>query len=365
VIEINYFQVPVNVESYDVRAMRAVRRQINERLQVKSGEHVLIVADFHTEREMIEAFASAVVGAGAVPTILLMPNSGWDPWPLRLTRIAQNTILKGEADAVIFCERSFQSTWGLPTKSSTALMTEGENTKEKTSRWLHGSEQTWKYHGVFDIDREEMEKYYDIAKRIGTLIGAGKRVRITGKGGTDITAEIYGGGCETWMYLQSLVNPGIKPLAWMWEGGAVNGCEVDIAVAAGTAEGIVVWDGPVAFVRGHGEPIRLTFEKGKIVAVEGGKDALIFERLLARIENLNQIVEMAAGLTPGWMPDGAVHAEKRGLGNCHVACGGWYPHLLSAAHVQPTPYMHIDGTIYCGTMEIDGKKVIEQGRVLV
>jgi leucyl aminopeptidase (aminopeptidase T) len=357
-IEINYFQAVDNVESYDVRAMRAVKRQINERLQVKPGEHVLIVADFATEREMIQAFASAVVEAGAIPTMLIMPNSGWDPWPLRLTPIAQNAISRGEADAIVCCERTFVSWWGIERPAN-------EEPKGKVPRMLYGSEQTWKYHGVFDIDKEEMEKYYDIAKRLARVVETGKKVRITGKGGTDITAEIYGGGMETSNYLRSLKNPEIIAKDWMWEGGGVNGCEMDIAPATGTAEGIVIWDGPVAHVRSHGEPIRLTIEKGKIVSVEGGKDSLIFKRLLARIENMDQIVEMAAGLTPGWIPDGSVHGEKRGLGNCHVACGGWYPHLLSPAHVQPKPYMHIDGTVYCGTMEIDGKKVIEEGKVRV
>ena len=203
-----------------------------------------------------------------------------------------------------------------------------------------------------------------MAKRIGRVIGTGKKVRITGKGGTDITAEIYGGGMETENYLRSLKDPEVS-LIWQWEGVGVNGCEVDIAVMPGTAEGIVVWDGPVAHVRGHGDPIKLIVEKGRIVSVEGLKDAIIFKRLLARIENMDQIVEMAAGLTPGWYPDGAIHAEKRGLGNTHVTCGGWYPHLLPRDFVQPNPYMHIDGTIYCGTMEIDGKKVIEEGKIFV
>jgi hypothetical protein len=356
-VEINSFEVPAKAESYDVRAMRAVRRQVKERLKIEPGEHVLITADFHTEREMIEAFASAVVEAGGIPTILIQPNAGWDPWPLRLTPIAESAITSGSADAIILCERSFVAFWGLP---------HGWGEKGKKLKAIYGSEQTWKYHGIFDIDREEMEKYYDAAKRIAKVIQSGEKVRITGKGGTDITAKIYGGGFETWQYLESLSNPEVKPLPWMWEGGPVNGCEVDITPTAGTAEGIVVWDGPVAFVRSHGEPIKMTVEKGKIVAVEGGADSLIFKRLLDRVENLNQIIELAAGLTPGWMPDGSVHGEKRGLGNCHMACGEWYPEVLSPDHVKTKPYyMHIDGAIYRGTMEIDGKKVIEEGKIIV
>ncbi|MBN1367775.1 MAG: hypothetical protein JW967_07600 [Dehalococcoidales bacterium] len=357
--EINYFAEVDNVESFDVRAMRAVKRQVNERLQVKPGEHVLILADFGTEKEMIQAFTSAVVEAGAIPTIMIMPNSGWDPWPLRLTPIAHDAISNGIADAIIRCERTFVSQWGK------IMDPPVQQPPAKVSRQMQGSEQTWKYHGVFDIDKDEMEKYYDIANRIARIIETGKKVRITGRGGTDITAEIHGGGQETENYLHSLKNPEIIAKDWMWVGGHVNGCEVDIAPRNGTAEGIVVWDGPVAHVRGHGEPIKLTIKNGKIVSVDGGKDAFIFKRLLERVKDLDQIVEMAAGLTPGWFPDGAVHAEKRGLGNTHVTCGGWYPRLLSPGHVQPTPYMHIDGTIYCGTLEIDGKKVIEEGKVLV
>jgi hypothetical protein len=29
------------------------------------------------------------------------------------------------------------------------------------------------------------------------------------------------------------------------------------------------------------------------------------------------------------------------------------------------PYMHIDVTVYCGTIEVDGKKIIEEGNVFV
>jgi len=42
---------------------------------------------------------------------------------------------------------------------------------------------------------------------------------------------------------------------------------------------------------------------------------------------MEQIVEMAAGLTPGWIPDGSVHDEKGDMGDCHVACGDWHPNL--------------------------------------
>lgn len=353
--EINYFQAVDQVVSYDVRAMRAVHRQLHERMQLKPGEHVLIVGDFATPKEMIEAFSSAVVEAGAIPTIMIMPNSGWDPWPLRSTPIAENTMLYGGADLIISCEQTYWSGWGLSRPN---------DPNWKMARQLTGSEQSWKYHGVFDIEKEEMQKYFDIAKRIALVIGDGKKIRITGKGGTDITAEIYGGGMETDNYLQSLKNPDMG-IIWQWEGVGINGCEVDVAVKPGTAEGIVVWDGPVAHVRSHGEPIRATVKKGRIVSVDGGKDALLFRRLMGRIKNMDQIVEMAAGLTPGWYPDGAIHAEKRGLGNTHVTCGGWYAHLLPPGFVMPDPYVHIDGTIYCGAMEIDGKTVIDEGEVFV
>ncbi len=356
-IDINYFVGPENYESYDLRALRAVKRQVEERLQVKPGEHVLIMADFATEKEMVQAYATAVINCGGVPTIMTMPNSGWDPWPLKLTPIVQKTLENSGADAVIFCERTLLCIWGFQRPASTKNAT-------APFRMLQASEQTWKYHGAFDISKEEMEKYYDIARRMADIIGKGKKVKMTGKGGTDITSEIFGGGFETWNYLHSKKNPEIHSV-WNWEGGGVNGCESDICVATGTAEGVVVFDGPIAHIRAHGDPVRLTVKKGKVVAVDGGRDALIFKRLRDRIQNMDQVVEIAAGLTPGWIPDGAVHAEKRGLGNVHLAVGGWYPQVLPQGFTQPTPYMHVDGTVYCGTLEIDGKKIIEEGKVLI
>ena len=113
-IEINYFQPVDVITNHDVRAMRAVRRQIHERMQVKPGEHVLIVGDFATPKEMIEAFSSAVVEALAIPTIMIMPNSGWDEWPLRSTPIAENVMLNSGADLIISCEQTYWSGWGLP-----------------------------------------------------------------------------------------------------------------------------------------------------------------------------------------------------------------------------------------------------------
>jgi len=74
---------------------------------------------------------------------------------------------------------------------------------------------------------------------------------------------------------------------------------------------------------------------------------------------------MATGLTHGWIPDGSAHDEKEGLGRLSRGMRWLAPHFLQSTHAQPKPCMHIDGIVYCETIEIDGKKIIEEENVFV
>jgi len=349
-------------ESYDIHARRMIRRLV-DMVEVKPGEHVLIVADFATERKLIDGFAHCVVDAGGIPTMVIMPNAGWDPCPYALTKPAAKAYLGADVFIGITAS-SPAATWGLTDEIRKYKVV------EKKLRGMNITEYPFKTYGIFDHPDEEHLEMWKNAEKIARIILNGKKSRITSKAGTDITAEIYGLGVECLLHISpEEFHPEYPKHRWgpVPPGGHVNlGCEVDWVPVYGTAEGTVVWDGPVGCVcKDHDEPIILTVEKSRVMKVKGGAEARIFKQLLSKHKNADQIVEMSIGLTPWWVKDGCIRTERKGLGNAHVTCGGWSPVVLGSGYLTVEPYIHMDGTIYHATLEIDGKKIVDDGEILV
>ena len=143
--------------------------------------------------------------------------------------------------------------------------------------------------------------------------------------------------------------------------GGVIDCEVHFTPNFGTTEGVFFSDGPGLWVPGGAthplEPIKVTVEKGKIVKVEGGKEADIVRGLVETSDKggRNDVIsELGVGMNSYWTPDGSLHWEKKGLGNMHVAFGGR----------ETRTAFYCDLSIHHGTFWVDGKKYVDDGKLL-
>lgn len=195
-----------------------------------------------------------------------------------------------------------------------------------------------------------------ITRRLKRHLEGKEQVSITTPLGTDLTFSIAGRDVVEDTGL--IHNPG--------QFGNLPAGECFVAPLEDSAEGVLVVDKsfPELVVE---QPVRMIFEKGRVVAIEGGAEA---EELLRRIEhgeqllngeNCRVIAELGIGTNPKARLTGRVITDEKVMGTIHVAIGDNASHGYG---VNPAP-IHIDGIVGQPTLVVDGETLIEKGRYLV
>jgi len=210
------------------------------------------------------------------------------------------------------------------------------------------------------LENELSADYQEIAaitRRLKTHLQGKDQVHITTPLGTDLTCSIAGRDIKEDSGL--IHQPG--------QFGNLPAGECFVAPLEDSAEGVLVVDKsfPEMVVQ---QPVRMTFEKGRVVAIEGGVEA---QELLRRIEygeqrehgeNCRIIAELGIGTNPKARLTGNLMTDEKVMGTIHVAIGD--NASPSYGGVNPAP-IHIDGVVGQPTLVVDGKTLINEGRYLV
>jgi leucyl aminopeptidase (aminopeptidase T) len=144
------------------------------------------------------------------------------------------------------------------------------------------------------------------------------------------------------------------------ESGCLPDGEVSFGPAAGSANGVLYVDGPIANIGRAPTPVKLVVKSGRITAVEGNsEEAGRLEYVIRTIENADNFAEIAIGLNPKSQRTGEFNEEKKGLGNIHIACG-----RSAGSHRKFDVWstIHYDMVIYNPTIELDGRTIVDKGK---
>ena len=177
---------------------------------------------------------------------------------------------------------------------------------------------------------------------------------MTTPGGTDCTFDVTG---REWKLDDGVLD---QPGAF----GNLPAGEAFVAPLATGADGLCVIDRSIA-LGGVGlvdEPIRMTFERGRIVAIEGGSSAAATRAAIAEAgEGADVVAELGIGTNAGARITGSVITDEKVLGTAHVAFGdnasGSYGGDNRAA-------IHVDGVMADATIEADGAVVMQLGALV-
>lgn len=95
--------------------------------------------------------------------------------------------------------------------------------------------------------------------------------------------------------------------------------QINVVPRFGSINGVIVFDGSVTppFGTTPDAPIRLTIENSKIVKIEGGRDAAIFEEHLKSFEDegMFKLAHIAYGFNPGAVLTGNIVEDERVWGS--------------------------------------------------
>jgi len=196
-----------------------------------------------------------------------------------------------------------------------------------------------------------------VQKRTEALVKAfegADKVKITTVKGTNLTLSIKGRP-------PLLVTP-IREKGVMMGPMPLWG-EVAFAVIEDSAEGVYVADGVMNIVAPFGlkEPITVSVKNGRAIDFKGGAEAAHLKHVIESSDaNANVVAEFSIGT--GHLEKLGTLSEKGMLGTIHLALGDNHSAYPGGKNVSK---LHIDATIRSPTVEVDGKLVIKEGKVVI
>ena len=213
----------------------------------------------------------------------------------------------------------------------------------------HGGRQI--YMGLVDgelLRGELSQPPVNLEEKAGTLLDqldGVKELRVRGKAGTDLRLRADGRRFLT----------DATPLE---PGGYANypGGEVFTSPLEDSAEGVLVADLTVPYtVEGLvDEPVKLTFKRGRVTSIEGGRAADMLRDLVEDSgEGADVIAELGIGFYPGLEPRGHVMLDEKAAGTAHVAIGnntGLYGGVNKSS-------IHVDMIFSDAEIEADGRRI--------
>ena len=283
-----------------IDAIKTADMIVRELLAIQEEEEVVLVADPETDMEMVWAISGISQAVGAECTIALMPSRPVEE-SLKMTKFIDRGL--ETADVMIGMTKASGAACWSPTVSRLR--------REKRLRffsmvlrdldiWTKGGA-TANYHEILEA-----------GKRLQAAWSTGSDIHLTSKKGTDLTAKID--GAPPFIEAGFANQPGLT--------AAFSDGEVSQGPVEGSANGVVVVDGPIAHVGLPATPIRLEIKGGKVVRIEGDeKGARQLRDIIENVKDADNFAEIGIGLNPKCRPNGDFEEEKKRLGNVHIAIG--------------------------------------------
>lgn len=310
---------------------------ITKLLKVKQNEKVIIIADSETNRKMIESLISTLEHIGAEYLLSIIPRKLKDH--TTLPSIVQKCL--SEADVVIGITRASAAPSYDP---EVARLLKKKKIRYMSmvlrdlNNWTQGA-------ALADYDT-----VYEKARKLSNVLQNREIVELESRLGTKLKALMKN--------RRIIIEAGFatKP----GESAAFSDGEVSFTPVEGTAEGTVIIDGPITYLGKLSEPIKLTIKNGKVIDVEGGREAETIKKWLKEVENFNNFAEIGIGVNYAARKNGDWQEEKKKEGNIHIALGD---NIYYGGTIKCN--LHVDMVIYNATLKVDGEIIVENGKLLI
>ncbi len=320
-----------------IELMRGSRVAVETCLGVKADEAVLIVTDY--ERQLIaEALAAAVQSLSGDPVITTMRprlRNAEEPPP----SVAAAMCAVQVAFLVTTRSLSHTSAREEATKAGVRLA----SMPGITAEMMKAGGMTADYHQVAEISQRVTEALIGKSEVvIETALGT--RLRL-GQAGRQVAQPP-----DTGLYR----NPG--------EWGNLPAGEAYIAPLETEADGTFIVDGSLAQIGIPDQPVRLEFQGGRIVQIDGGQAAARLRALLADLNDPRAYVvaEFGIGTNPAARFVGITVEDEKILGTAHVAIGRNTG--FGGTNMAP---IHLDFITTRPTVRADGQTIMRNGQLTV
>lgn len=330
---------------YEYELGKAATTLVKELFGLKPGETFVITADTESDSQVVNAVARAAFSIGAKPMVIWMAS------PLGVGKAADPmlpvealTAALKEADAWV----EFNNKWLLYSTPFDVAMKENKRLRYLC---LVGMDADMMVRCIGRVDYQVLKEFEE---RVTEMTKGAKHVRMTTPAGEDVEFDndpTRPVSCETG-YADT---PGPHMLA-----GQIGWSPVFESI-----NGVVVFDGslvpPIGLLR---EPVKLYIEKGKVVKIEGGKEATEFEAWLKSFADpmMLRLAHVCYGFNPGAKLTGNILEDERVWGATEWGLGQVGPMYVPPDGI-PAP-SHTDGICLNTSVWLDGRQIINKGEVI-
>ncbi len=323
-----------------IDAIKSADLIVRKLLAIQPGEEIVLVGDPETDMEMLHALAGVIQSVGAEYTIAIMPTRPTEA-SLQMTKFIDKGL--EAADVII----------GMTAASGAACYSHiiGKLRKKTGLRqysMVLRDLDIWTKGGA-TADYGELRK---VGEKLREVWARGSEIYLSSPKGTDLKAKLG----QAPPFIEAGFATGLGDEAAFSDG------EVSLGPNEGTAEGVVVVDGPVAHLELPATPIRLEIEKGRVVKIEGDvRGAQELRDIVENVKDADNFAEVGIGLNPNCRRNGKFEEEKKRLGNVHIALGrntGGYGGNIACM-------VHLDMVIYEATVKTDKDVLLQDGRLCV
>lgn len=313
--------------------MKGAMIAVRDCMGVKTGENVLVVTDTG-KLKLAESFVLALHALGVDGTLLIMtPRSHHAEEPPREVKAALSA-----------CDVALLVT--------TMSLTHTHARMEATAKGVRiasmpGLTEDMMTVGAMTADYQEVS---ELSWKLTRLMEKTRMVEITTDKGTNLRMSLEGR------------KPGLPPDDGLYREkgrwGNLPAGEVYIAPVEESVEGVAVIDGSMSPMGLLSEPIRLIIRRGRVVEIQGGKEAQALSNFLENLGDPNAYVvgELGIGTNHKARVTGNILEDEKAFRTVHIALG---MNVDMGGVIESKT--HNDGIICNPTVKFDGTMVMDEG----
>ncbi len=306
---------------------------INQVLQVKRGETVLIITDTDRPRTITQALAYSSISAGGEPIVIIMEpqqiGGQEPPAPVAAAMASSQVIIN-------------QSTYSL---THTLAVREAMRKGARIANLRNFTEEMM-VNGGINADYNQVKK---VTENLARLLTEADVIRLTTPEGTDFTMRSRG-------------RKSIAQTGFVTKPGDLSGLpdgEATLAPLEGVTEGVVVTPYIIDQIGVVTDPFRMEITKGRITSITGGKQAMDLKRLLEKYDEsgYNAASQFALGTNPACRVVPNTREVSKKLGTAHIAIGD----NISLGGQSKSSF-HLDFVFLNPSVYLDGKCILKDGQ---
>ena len=315
---------------------RAAHKALQLCAKLKPGENVLVLADSIVDRGLVDAFANAAYALGAeTQTMVFETRAEVNREPPRAV-----TAAMGASDLVVDLLTQYiihTDAYLRVRQGGTRILCGTGITEDMVIRLVGG------------VDYDELLRR---GRRLVEHFIAARECRVETGGGAVLTMTVAGRP----PLLRDGLLDGPGDLDYM------PGAQLSLAPVEETINGVLEVDGsaypPVGLV---GAPIRVTYEKGRVVRVEGGPACGLWRDWLNKFNDPKMfcVAHVSIGMNPAGRLTGNILEDERVAGCWVIGHGSQMEYFKGTVGKASS---HSDVVAVRPTISLDGRIIVAQGQ---